>query len=273
MPNDTDDLEKITTKIWHEEPEPDNPFAAKACYCSGYDVYGELLGKASYIEYLYLLFQLERPSPADAKTLEILAVALANPGPRDHSVRAAMNAGVGGSTRASMLMAALGVGAGNLGGGREVYTVVEHWEACGTDTKAWQKIISDPPKRERADIWPEFEHIPGFDPQGVNCRTPILRTLDKLIETSDQNHRLVWLKDNRQKLEEWADAPLSMSGLAGATLSCLGFTKEQAEILYLLIRLPGAAAHALEQEQRGVARYPFFPNGIVLKNDPGPVPD
>ena len=48
--------ETITTKIWFEEEEPDNPFAAKTSYCSGYDVYGELLGKISWSEYIYLLF-------------------------------------------------------------------------------------------------------------------------------------------------------------------------------------------------------------------------
>ena len=47
--------EKITTKIWCEEPEADNPFAAKTSYCSGYDVYGDLLGKVSWAEYIYCL--------------------------------------------------------------------------------------------------------------------------------------------------------------------------------------------------------------------------
>ncbi|MEE8428226.1 MAG: citryl-CoA lyase, partial [Gammaproteobacteria bacterium] len=112
--------EVIHTRIWEEEPEPDNPFAARACYCCGYDVYGDLLGKAGWSEYLYLLFRGERPNEAQARLLEGLAVILANPGLRDHGVRAAMNGGVGGSTHAACLMAALAVGAGQLGGGREV---------------------------------------------------------------------------------------------------------------------------------------------------------
>ena len=107
--------EVIHTKIWREEPELDNPFAAKKCFCAGYDVYGDLLGKASWIEYLYLLFMLEKPTEQQAKLLETIAVTIANPGIRDHSVLAAMNAGVGGSTSASVLMAALAVGAGQYG--------------------------------------------------------------------------------------------------------------------------------------------------------------
>ena len=113
--------EVIHTKIWREEPEPDNPFAAKKCFCAGYDVYDDLLGKASWAEYIYLLFKLEKPTAQQAKLLETIAVAIANPGIRDHSVRAAMNAGVGGSSSASALMAALAVGAGQYGGAREVY--------------------------------------------------------------------------------------------------------------------------------------------------------
>lgn len=51
--------EVIHSHLWQELEEPDNPFAAKACYCAGYEVYGDLLGKATWIEYLYLLFKHE----------------------------------------------------------------------------------------------------------------------------------------------------------------------------------------------------------------------
>ena len=174
--------EQITTKIWREEAEPDNPFAAKACYCSGYDVYGDLLGKISLIEYIWLLFKLEPPTESQAKIFESLAVALANPGPRDHSVRAAMNAAVGGSTRPSALLAAIAVGAGNLGGSREVYNCLHYWQNCGTNRQAWLEMIKNPPKEDRTDVWPEMEHPPGFDPYGTNCSTPVRQLLNHLVD-------------------------------------------------------------------------------------------
>ncbi len=262
--------EKITTKIWREEPEPDNPFAARACYCSGFDVYGDLLGKASYIEYLYLLFKLEPPTQAQTRLLEGLAVGLANPGPRDHSVRAAMNAGVGGSTHASALIAAIGVGAGNLNGGREVYTAINYWNQCGTDLDAWIELIKNPPVEERADVWHPMEHAPGFDPNGARCPTPVKQFLAYLCSVTPGDS-LVWLQENRVKLEGAADCPLSMSGVAAATFNDLQLTADQAEILYMMLRLPGAAVHSLEQEKLGVTRYPFFADGLKLLNDPGPV--
>jgi citrate synthase len=72
------------------------------------------------------------------------------------------------------------------------------------------------------------------------------------------------LQDNRQQLEEAAGCPLAFSGVAAAALFDLGFAPEQAEMLYLLLRLPGAAVHSLEQEKLGWRKYPFFADGFKL---------
>ena len=129
------------SQIWQEDAEENNPFEAKACYCHGFDVYGDLLGKASWAEYLYLLLKGERPSLAQAQLLESLAVAFANRGPRDHSIRAAMNGGVGGTTAAGSLMAALAVGAGQYGGAHEVFHAVNVWRHAGQDITQWETVI------------------------------------------------------------------------------------------------------------------------------------
>ena len=265
----TTEQEVIHSRIWEEQAEADNPFAAAACYCSGFDVYGDLLGKAGWIEYLYLLFRQEPPAAAEARLLEGLAVAIANPGPRDHSVRAAMCAGVGGSSSASALMAALAVGAGQLGGAREVRLAMEGWDQCGEDLDAWCNYLLHPPCNERIDVWPEMEHPPGFDPNGVSCPTPVRQTLDYLTQHSPGGS-LKWLRKQRPVLEEKTGMPLAMTGVAAAALADLGFTAPQGEMLYLLLRLPGAAAHALEQGEYGFRRYPFFPKGLDVTNDPGP---
>lgn len=253
--------EVIHSRIWEETAEPDNPFAAAACYCRGYDVYGDLLHNASFVEYLYLLLVGERPTQVQASLLERLAVALANPGPREASVHAAMCAGVGGSPAAAMLMAALGVGAGNLGGGHEVRVALEAWEQFGCDVAAWQSFLENLPQPERADIWTPMEHAPGFDPHGTHCATPVLQTLEALKATGAGQH-LSWLALERPTLEAAAGAPLAMSGVAAAALRDLGLGVEPGEILYLLLRLPGAAAHALEQKHLGFKRFPFFHGAV-----------
>lgn len=256
---------QIRTRIWQEDSEPDNHFAAKAAYCYGYDVYGEMLGKARWVEMLYLLFRGEAPAPWQTQLLEALAVALANPGPRDPSVHAAMCGGVGGSTAASCLIAALAVGAGQLSGGREVYLAMEGWQNCGTDLDAWKRHLSEP-AGSAASIWPTPEHQPGFDPHGVRTTTPVKLTLACLAVISPES-RLRWLKENLPQLETSAGRPVAMSGIAAAAFTDLGFMPEQGEMLHLLLRLPGAAAHALEQWQYGHKKFPFFT--VELENDPG----
>jgi len=91
------------SNFWLEEPEDSNPFAARQCFCSGYDVYGEIVPQASWFDYLLLMFRGEKPASEETRLLEKLAMILANPGPREASVRAAMNAGVAGTNHSSAL--------------------------------------------------------------------------------------------------------------------------------------------------------------------------
>ena len=256
--------EQIRTHIWLEEPEPDNPFATRAAYCHGYDVYGAMLGQARWVEMLYLLFRGEVPTSAQAELLEAVAVMLANPGPRDPSVHAAMCGGVGGSTAAACLIAALAVGAGQFSGGREVFLAMEGWNACSTDLDAWQRRFAIPPD-DTASIWPTPEHPPGFDPHGVSTTTPVKQSLATLAGMSVEA-RLPWLEANRISLEAAAGRSLALSGVVAAAFADLGFTAEQGEMLHLLLCLPGAAVHALEQGQYGHKKFPFF--AVELENDP-----
>lgn len=257
----------INSGIWFEEAESNNPFAAAACYCYGFDVYGDILGKARWAEYIYLLFKGKKPDQIQAQLLEDLSIAIANPGVRDYSVRAAMSASSGGSTAASALMAALAVGAGQYNGSREAYLAVQNWSDCGHDMAAWQERLQSSPPISKLDIWPEMEHSPGFDPYGVTCSKPVKQTLEHLASIKVDG-ALSWLRSGQSELESFAGGPLTMIGVAAAALVDLGFDAHQAEMMFLLLRLPGAAVHALEQYMQW-KHYPFFKQGVILKNDPG----
>ena len=256
------------TNIWEEEAEADNPFAAKAAYCHGYDVYGEILQKASWFEYLYLMFKGERPTAEQAVLLEKLAIALANPGPREASVRAAMNGGVSKAAHASSLMAALAVGAGQYGGSHEVYILMDLWKQCGLDLEIWTNKLLEPADDSQADIWLPMEHSPGFDPNGESCPTFVLQTLEVLTSVSP-GKSLNWLQTNREALEEKVGYPLAMSGVIAAAFNDLEMNNHQSSMLYLMLRLPGAAAHAIEQRDVGWKNFPFFSHAIEITNDPG----
>lgn len=260
----TENPNAIRSRIWREEPEADNPFATRAAYCRGYDVYGEMLGQARWVDMLFLLFQNEAATATQADLLEALAVALANPGPRDASVHAAMCGGVCGSTAASALMAALAVGAGQLAGGREVFLAMEGWVECGTDLGAWRQRLAGLDAIP-GSIWPAPEHSPGFDPHGVSTATSVRQTLACLAQYG-AGSRLPWLQQNLAAMESAAGCPLALSGVAAAALADLGFTPEQGEMLHLLLRLPGAAAHALEQRPLGYKNFPF--GSVELESEP-----
>jgi citrate synthase len=249
----------LESRIWLEEPEPNNAFACRAAYCHGYDVYGEMLGNAGWAEMVYLLFKGEAPSRSQADALEILAVALANPGPRDASVHAAMCAGVGGSPAAAALTAALAVGAGGAGGAREVFLAMQAWQGSGKSVEAWRAHFGEHAAHGAAPIgiWPRTEHPPGFDPLGVATPTPVKQTLAHLA-TRDADSRCAWLAANLTAMEQAAGHPLSMLGVAAAAFADLDLLPDEGEMLFLLLRLPGAAAHALEQGRAGYKRFPFY---------------
>lgn len=261
--SDIDPAHLIHTRIWQEDAEPDNPFATRAAYCRGYDVFGEMVGKARWVEMLFLLFRDELPNAAGVDMLEALAVALANPGPRDPSIHAAMCGGVAGSSAAASLMAALAVGAGRYRGARDVFDAMSAWALCGTNVEAWIAHLSRPP--ETVDVWPQPEHPPGFDPHGASTPTTVLQLLETLGRISSSRN-LCWLAEHRQELESAVGLPLELSGVAAAALSDLDFSPAEGEMLYLLLRLPGAAAHALEQERNGFRKFPFYP--VELEDDP-----
>jgi len=264
--SETDPSLCIRTRIWREEPEPDNPFATRAAYCRGYDVYGAMVGRARWVEMLVLLFRDERLSTSALDMLEALAVALANPGPRDESVHAAMCGGAGGSSAAALLMAALSVGAGRLGGARDVFDAMRGWSACGHEFSAWLDCARTLPTH--TETWPSAAHPPGFEPYGVSTATVVRQLLAALagIGAVGGAPRLAWLAAHREEIEHAAGHPLAISGIAAAAFSDLGFTPDEGEMLFLLLRLPGAAAHALEQKGYGYKRFPFFP--VELEDDP-----
>lgn len=262
--SDVDPADVVHTRIWREEAEPDNPFATRAAYCRGYDVFGAMVGRARWVEMLCLLFRDELPGPAALDALEALAVALANPGPRDPSIHAAMCGGVGGSSAAASLIAALSVGAGRYRGARDVFDAITAWQACGTDIAAWV-AHRDRDTSSEVEIWPAREHPPGFDPHGVATPTTVRQLLETLAGIA-ASPRLSWLARHRQELEAAIGLPLDLAGVAAAALCDLGFSAAEGEMLYLLLRLPGAAAHALEQEKLGYKRFPFYP--VELEDDP-----
>ena len=255
----------ITTGIWREEPEPTNPYAARKAYCRGYDVYGQMLGQAGWADMVFLLFTGDAPAPAHKALLEGLAVALANPGPRSSAVHAAMCGGVTGSPSAACLTAALTVGAGGSGGAREVHRAVSAWLAAKGELRPLAAELARVVAEPAIETWPAAEVWPGFDAHSQTCPMPVLETLDHLAGLSP-GAALATLKRGRTQLEAGAGRGLAMTGVAAAAYVDLGLGADAAEMLHLLLCLPGAAVHALEQRGLGYKKFPF--GGLECLDDP-----
>ena len=143
------------------------------------------------------------------------------------------------------------------------------WGQCGADIAAWRQQLESASQSQDEDIWPAMEHVPGFDPNGVSCAAPIRQTL-RYLSGCATGGPLSWLQQNREELERIAGSPLTMTGLTACAFVQLGFEPSQGEMLFLLLRLPGAAAHALEQEGYGWRRYPFFSGLLQLAPEADP---
>lgn len=262
----------LHSTIWQETPEPDNPFATQVARCHGYDVYGQMLGQARWVDMVYLLLTGQAPAPLQARVLETLAVALANPGPRDPMVHAAMCAGIGGTPAAAGLMAALAVGAGQSGGARDVYLAMHAWQrarALPADAPLNQWLetllaVHAPAWLGPRDAgWPTAEHPAGLDPHSPVTATIVRQSLALLSEAGPCTQRL---HEHIDTLCAQAGMGLTLVAVAAAVMTDLGLSPAQGEMLHLLLRLPGAAAHALEQASQGFKRFPYPP--VNLLDDP-----
>ena len=250
--------EHIHTAIWDETPDPRSPFLGQSVRLYGYDYYTDLLGQARWVELVWLLFTGEAPNAAQAALLERLAVALANPGPRDPSVHAAMCGGIGGSPPAASLMAALAVAGGDHGGAGELRRAMSAWADAGEAFDRVTDALAD--HADEAGTWP------GFSPLSRHSAQSVLDCLATLGRAS-LARRVLWLQEHESTLVEAAGHGLSLTGVAAAALADLELNADQGEALFLWLRLPGTLAQAMEQSGKRHKQFPFFTLDDLTRNE------
>lgn len=239
----------FATRLWDEAPDPRSPFLGTTVRLSGFDYFADLLPNARWSELVWLLFTAEPPTADQSALFERLAVALANPGPRDPAVHAAMCAGIGGSHPAASLMAALAVGAGEQGGSAELRRAMLAWQHDQADTLTLPDALDA--QADAEGLWP------GFNAHSRHTGQTVLQCLDVLCQSPLAEH-LTRLREAEPMLTARLDRGLNLTGVAAAAFVDLGLTPSQAEAIHLLLRLPGALAHALEQSEKSYRDFPFF---------------
>lgn len=245
----------IKTAIVQEIANPDNPYQATQVLQRGVDVFEHLVGKVSWVEMLLRLFREQSPTVEECQLLETLAVAVMNPGPRDNSVYAAMCGGAGQSSSAGCLTAAVLAGAGRHLGAREVFECMTQWSQRDMRLEAWLEPLSS---RKREGVWPAISTPAGWD-EAVPCLSaPLEQLLFALKSAGSFNDApLGWCCTHYSVLSQRHQASCTLPLIASTVFHTLGLTAVQGEMLFILLRLPGAAAHSAEQASLNYRDFPF----------------
>ncbi len=260
--------ESIRTTIWREEPRADNPFVPARTLCHGYDV-EKLIDRCTWPEMVFLLLRGELPTADERALLNLLMVAVSNPGPRDPAVRAAMNCGVGKTPVSTILTTGLTVHGGMANGALNVEYAVrflrgelrpaEKRDAPFEAPEAladYHRVVEEESIRV---IVPLPADPPGFG-LWFGARDPRAETLLGKLNNfySAMPHCRRSKAVEEVLIREGREARLTLQGVFAAVSTDLGFSPEQSAGLYLLAGSAGILAHGIEQIPRKWNEYPFW---------------
>jgi len=246
--------QRTATRICYEEPSQHNPYLAVSALCHGYDVY-ELMQKRSFVDVFYLLFRGELPSKAQSQLLQMLMVALINPGPRHPATRAAMNAGVGKTNPLHILPIASAVLGGEFMGGAEVEAAM-HFLAkyVGSDPAFISQSLmlqDNNGKEQNASVTPGFgKSYGGIDPMAKTMA-------DQLLVLEGAGSALQWSDKLVASMLPYG-AGWRLTGVAAAAFIDLGFSARMGGCLFQLLGAPGLLAHGLEMSHKPINAMPFI---------------
>jgi citrate synthase len=213
----------------------------------------ELMGRASFGESIYLLLTGELPSPAISTLVDAMLVSFVDHGATPPSTLASRNAATtGASLRGS-------VAAGVLGFGRH----------HGGDSLACRQLLEDGLTQARTGAAPPVVATalvealvsagdippPGFghryhttDPRAVR----LLQVAHELEVDQDYTRMIRAIEYALAQHSGLCDhaLPVNIDGAIAAVCGDIGLPPEVADALLMISRVPGLAAHSLEEVQR-----------------------
>ncbi len=248
--------EKIPTRIWCEEPSPDNPYIAQRSLCHGYDFF-ELMQSCTFIEVFYLLFRGELPTKDQARLLETLMIALINPGPRHPATRAAMSSAVSKAHISHILPISLSCLSGDHLGASEVESAMRFIKRSVTTEPAMllPSLIEQNPKPSEGD-W----HIaPGFGSRFGGIDVLPQKIANILCAMAGADAALEWGMKFVNEIAIHHSGWLNTS-IAAAVFLDLGFHPRNGPGLFQILSSPGLLAHGLEFANKHITAMPFVDN-------------
>jgi citrate synthase len=213
----------------------------------------EMMGRLSFGEAIYLLLTGELPTAAIGKLMEALLVSFIDHGATPPSTLAARNT----ATTGAPLRAC--VAAGVLGFGRYF----------GGDITACMKLLDEglalcrdgKPIKESAEavlapyLAPDGETPPGFGHRFHSRDPRATRLFQMAMELELDGEHLRFIRALEFALQHVHETdgkvvPINIDGAIAAVCGDLGLKPDVADALFVISRVPGIAAHALEERER-----------------------
>jgi len=260
--------ESIRTAICQEQTSESNPFVAEKTLWHGYDA-DALSQKRDWTEILFLLAQGELPSKDQNTILNRLMASLANPGPRDAAVRAAMNCGAGKTPLPTILTTGLTVRGGMAEGAMHVEAAMRflNGQLPGNELLSFDqedyaeqlinhyRAFQQEHKDDEIVPWPEV--APGFglyygerDPRATKLFATLQADEGKFIRLAKKLESIL--------SEQQSPAYITLAGAAAAILCDLGFSPEHGAGIFMIAGSAGILSHGVEQLPRNWNEYPFW---------------
>lgn len=212
----------------------------------------EIMGRLTFGEAIYLLLLGECPSPGIGRLMEAILVSFIDHGPTPPSTLAARNtATTGASLRACVAAGVLGFGRYH---GGDIESCMEFLDAglalvrSGSSyTEAAAQIVDR--WKLTGDALPGFGH--RFHTRDPRAARLFQMALELEVEgTHIQMIRAVEMLLHTRHLPDEPPQPINIDGAIAAVCSDLGMPPTVANALFIISRVPGIAAQALEEMNR-----------------------
>jgi citrate synthase len=214
----------------------------------------EMMGRLTFGEAIYLLLVGELPTPAIGRLVEAMLVSFIDHGPTPPSTLAARNVATTGATLRGCVAAGV-LGFGRFFGGdiQATMEMLDSGLAQVRKGKPWKEAVEEVLKRyrDRGELPPGFGHrIHTFDPRAGRLFQMALE-----LELDGEHVRFIRAMDMALHQQDEAvqterHTPLNIDGAIAAVCGDLGIRAEVADGLFMISRIPGIVAHALEEHER-----------------------
>lgn len=212
----------------------------------------EMMGRLTFGEAIYLLLVGELPTPGMGRMVEAMLVSFIDHGPTPPSTLAARNVATTGATlRGCVASGVLGFGRFFGGDIQATMEMLDNGLALVRNGTSMQDAATATLNtyRQRGELPPGFGHrYHTRDPRAARLFQMALE-----LELDGEHVALIRAMDmelHRGPSPDDIQVPVNIDGAIAAVCGDLGLKAEIADGLFMISRIPGIVAHALEEKER-----------------------